>query len=229
MATKVIIMRKGMGKGQGKGYKNLTGRDPRVHSMSAKGIKQPQRFKVTVPPTMEMGSFHTTARDREFESKEQEALWDYNSAREHDGLPPLKRMPKGTKYEKDTDGDGKPDKTDCEPLNPKKQGKMNPSELFKQLGGNKFVAMTGAKDWIRSDKDNWVSFRIPKAKEGINYVKITLNAKDLYDMEFGMIRKKKGIPTYTKKHEVNDVYDDMLQPVFTEKTGLYTSLGTMGR
>jgi hypothetical protein len=37
-------MRKGMGKGQGKGYKNLTGRDPKVHSMSAKGMKQPQRM-----------------------------------------------------------------------------------------------------------------------------------------------------------------------------------------
>jgi hypothetical protein len=37
-------MRKGMGKGKGRGYKNLMGRDPRVHSDSAKGRKQPQRI-----------------------------------------------------------------------------------------------------------------------------------------------------------------------------------------
>jgi len=29
---------------------------------------------------------------------EQNALWQYNGARAHDGLPPLKCMPKGTKY-----------------------------------------------------------------------------------------------------------------------------------
>lgn len=33
-----------MGKGIGKGYKNMIGIDKRVHSMSAKGIKQPQRL-----------------------------------------------------------------------------------------------------------------------------------------------------------------------------------------
>lgn len=37
-------MRKGMGRGRGKGYKNIMGRDPRIHSMSAKGQKQPQRI-----------------------------------------------------------------------------------------------------------------------------------------------------------------------------------------
>jgi len=35
-----------MGKGRGKGYKNLTGRDPKVHSMSARGMKQPQRVPI---------------------------------------------------------------------------------------------------------------------------------------------------------------------------------------
>lgn len=37
-------MRKGMARGRGKGYKNIIGTDKRVHSMSAKGIKQPQRI-----------------------------------------------------------------------------------------------------------------------------------------------------------------------------------------
>jgi len=41
-------MRKGQAKGQGKGYKNLRNfpKDPKVHSMSAKGMKQPQRINI---------------------------------------------------------------------------------------------------------------------------------------------------------------------------------------
>jgi len=37
-------MRKGLGKGKGKGYKNIQGRDPKIHSDSARGRKQPQRM-----------------------------------------------------------------------------------------------------------------------------------------------------------------------------------------
>jgi len=37
-------MRKGLGKGSGKGYKNILGYDPRVHSDSRRGIKQPQKI-----------------------------------------------------------------------------------------------------------------------------------------------------------------------------------------
>jgi len=38
------MARKGMAKGTGKGYKNMMANDKRVHSMSAKGIKQPQKL-----------------------------------------------------------------------------------------------------------------------------------------------------------------------------------------
>jgi hypothetical protein len=34
------MKRKGLGKGRGKGYKNIINQDPAVHSMSARGIKQ---------------------------------------------------------------------------------------------------------------------------------------------------------------------------------------------
>lgn len=59
------------------------------------------RYIVKVPPTMEQGSYTTsvTTRGGWFnESISKQALRDYNSARAHDGLPPIKRMPKGTKY-----------------------------------------------------------------------------------------------------------------------------------
>jgi len=45
MARKIRAVRRGLGKGKGKGYKNIMGKDPKVHSMSAKGMKQPQRIK----------------------------------------------------------------------------------------------------------------------------------------------------------------------------------------
>ena len=56
------------------------------------------RYKFMVPPTMEVGSFSGICDSYNDTTYQQDALWQYNSAREHDGLPPLKRMPKGTKY-----------------------------------------------------------------------------------------------------------------------------------
>jgi len=59
------------------------------------------RYKVTVPLTREQGSYSTeVSSGGRFgtETIAQKALWDYNNARAHDGLPPIKRMPAGTKY-----------------------------------------------------------------------------------------------------------------------------------
>ena len=52
----------------------------------------------TVPPTKEQGSYSGLAHSSYYETARACALWQYNSARAHDGLPPLKRMPAGTKY-----------------------------------------------------------------------------------------------------------------------------------
>lgn len=54
-------------------------------------------YKITVPPTMEMGSYFATVSDW-YTSKSVAALSSYNSARAHDGLKPVKRMPNGTQY-----------------------------------------------------------------------------------------------------------------------------------
>jgi len=40
-----MVQRKGLMKGKGRGYKNVIGKDPYVHSQSARGIKQPQNIK----------------------------------------------------------------------------------------------------------------------------------------------------------------------------------------
>jgi len=97
--------------------------------------------------------------------------------------------------------------------------KSQAAETLKQLGGNKFIVMTGAKRFLFSDKG--LGFKIGRNAKAVNYVHISLNGKDLYDMKF-----QKGTRVLKK---VNDVYGDQLQKMFTKYTGMYTSLGTMGR
>ena len=97
--------------------------------------------------------------------------------------------------------------------------KRQAAETLKQLGGNKFIVMTGAKRFAFSDKG--LGFKIGRNAKAVNYVHISLNGKDLYDMKF-----QKGTRVLKK---VDDVYGDQLQKMFTKYTGMYTSLGTMGR
>jgi hypothetical protein len=93
-------------------------------------------------------------------------------------------------------------------------------EILAQLGGNKFRVMTGAKNFCALPEGG-LFFNIGRF-HGVKTtsVNITLNANDLYDMEFFSVRgvKLKVLAL------VKDLYFDQLQEVFTEQTGLYTSL-----
>ena len=95
---------------------------------------------------------------------------------------------------------------------------------LQQIGGNKFIAMTGAKN-IVSD-GNSLNFKLPNnfAKKGINFVKITLIPTDTYKMVFSKITWRKYVPTIKLIQEYTDVYNDQLQELFTEATGLDTHL-----
>lgn len=55
-------------------------------------------IKFSVPPTREVGSYSGTCSASHGETYRQSALWEYNSCRAHDGLPPVSRMPSGTVY-----------------------------------------------------------------------------------------------------------------------------------
>ena len=95
--------------------------------------------------------------------------------------------------------------------------------ILKQLGGNKTIVMLGMKNIAKGkDKDGneYLGFKIGRNVSGINYIKITLNGKDLYDMEFGAIR---GV-NYKVKAEHKDVYFDMMKSIIEKETGMYTSL-----
>ena len=107
----------------------------------------------------------------------------------------------------------------------KKEGKINErmdrkkaAIILKQIGGNRFIAMTGAKGFAFSDK--YMSFKIGRNSKGINFVRIGHNAKDLYDMEFGFVSTR-GIKV---KKKVKDVYADMLGQIFKKHTGMNVSL-----
>ena len=107
-------------------------------------------------------------------------------------------------------------------LIPIKEGKLNEAKpyetILKQLGGNRFVAMTGAKNLGTSGKD--LSFSIGRNAKRVTHVHIKLTSMDLYDVEFINMRgaKRKVIK------KVKGVYADMLRKIFTKYTGLRTSL-----
>ena len=101
----------------------------------------------------------------------------------------------------------------------------NANTIFKQLtlseaGANRLKAMVGAKNFAYSSEDQNAAFRFTaKAKNKANYMKITLNGNDLYNVEFGYIRAM----NYTVRSEVKDMYFDQLKEHFETETGLYLS------
>lgn len=103
-----------------------------------------------------------------------------------------------------------------------------PDTILAQLGGNKFVAMTGAKHLLGDPES--LSFTLPArmAREGINKVRIALLPDDTYRMQFMRYNLRAKDPLRMVK-QLDRVYADQLRPHFTEVTGLETSLGTMER
>lgn len=49
-----------------------------------------------IPATRDQGSYTAVGTSSYMESASENALWDYNRCREHDGLRPLKHFPRGT-------------------------------------------------------------------------------------------------------------------------------------
>ena len=91
--------------------------------------------------------------------------------------------------------------------------------LLRQLGGNKFIMMTGAKQM--SIGKNGLTMKIGRNSKSITHVAIDLDrGKDLYTMKF--IRVRKGIPKVVKKYD--SIYADNLNNIFEKETGLYTRL-----
>lgn len=91
--------------------------------------------------------------------------------------------------------------------------------ILEQLGGNRFIAMTGAHNLVSGARA--LQFKLPRgARNGINLVRIELNCNDLYDMTFSKFRN-------LNVEEIESAYDceaSQLQWLFTTATGLDTKL-----
>lgn len=88
--------------------------------------------------------------------------------------------------------------------------------IRQQLGGQRFVAMTGARNFVSAG--NALQFRLPRMTGvRVRYVRVELTSDDLYNVSFydtslRVVSKATG------------VYADRLQAVFAEATGLDTHL-----
>ena len=125
--------------------------------------------------------------------------------------------------------------------------------IYNQLGGHKFVVMTGAKNMVAIE--NGLRFNIGQNGSKVNTVKVILNGDDTYTMQF--IKQGREVNEYTillrymdkglseqefnetvtkaieraKKNaepkilkEYNGLFFDQLQEFFTEYTKMYTRL-----
>ncbi len=95
--------------------------------------------------------------------------------------------------------------------------------ILEQLGGRRFIVMTGAKELIGDT--NSLTFRINGRYQDrrVNKIRITLDPSDDYTVE---VFWQAGVSCKSVA-KLDGIYCDMLQECFTSLTGLYTSLGTM--
>ncbi len=93
--------------------------------------------------------------------------------------------------------------------------------ILSQLGGNRFLAMTGARD-LTGSQDS-LTMRLPRgAKSGITHLCVTLDASDTYTIKAMKFSKRALQMVDIASHE--NVYADSLRDVFEGMTGLYTRL-----
>jgi len=96
------------------------------------------------------------------------------------------------------------------------ENKRIADEILRQLGGNRFITMVGAKNLCYSGPN--LSFKFSGSKAA-NYMKIELTPMDTYTVTFGKLGKEFKV---TETHE--NIYCDGLQELFTSVTKLNTHL-----
>jgi len=102
--------------------------------------------------------------------------------------------------------------------------------ILDHLGGNKFIVCTGSKNFVSDG--NSLRMKLARNKSQANYLTITLNGLDLYEMSFNKITEPKfntntGKMRNFENKEIavfKDVMFDQLQSIFTSVTGLDTHL-----
>lgn len=94
--------------------------------------------------------------------------------------------------------------------------------ILAQLGGSRFLAMTGAKSLLNGG--NYLQFDLPRgfATNGATKVRIALDASDTYTVEFFKWSARRFECIAVGKTE--GVYAEDLRIIFTRETGLDCTL-----
>lgn len=100
--------------------------------------------------------------------------------------------------------------------------------ILSQLGGSRFVVMTGAK-YLTAGQDGLgsLTMKLP-SRLTINratHCRITLMPSDTYTVQTFKVMTRKGATHYTPLDRDSDVYCDGLQDSFLHLTGLMTRFG----
>lgn len=116
----------------------------------------------------------------------------------------------------------------------KEQRKEIAQTIISQLGGKRFMLMTGVKQFFMEECG--VSFKLGKNKSKARHVRIEYDyGRDLYNVVFGREKRTKnkelsmpGLPmwdySYEELERTNGVYFDMLEEMFENYTGMYLRL-----
>ena len=108
--------------------------------------------------------------------------------------------------------------------------------ILEQLGGNKFIVMTGAHDFIWDSDKTTLRMTLPKNGSKANRLYIKYNSDDTYTMRFFKysparykVDHKKCTCDFidekiTEVKTYSHIYCDQLQELFTEVTKMYTHL-----
>jgi hypothetical protein len=86
--------------------------------------------------------------------------------------------------------------------------------ILAQLGGERFVMMTGATNFVGSADS--LTFKVGRNPERVTHVRVTLTPDDLYDVTF--FKAGKG------PRSQDGIHREMLQEVCGVNIGLYTNL-----
>ncbi|GIU42791.1 hypothetical protein TUM4438_10170 [Shewanella sairae] len=92
--------------------------------------------------------------------------------------------------------------------------------ILQQLGGQRFIAFTGAKQFVAIE--NGLMFALPArlAREGVNKIRVLLDPNDTYTLEALKVNARAGsVKTIGTE---SDIYCDSLTASFERLTGLYT-------
>lgn len=96
--------------------------------------------------------------------------------------------------------------------------------ILQQIGGNRFVVMTGSKRFLNTG--NGLRMSLVRNKTQANRLEITLDKRtDTYIMRFyRQITTKNFEMKTTEIANYDGIYCDMLEEMFTSVTGLYTRI-----